>query len=52
MGHNETRAERKVLSNECLHKEIREISYEQLNSTPESSKKIKQTQPREVDCRK
>ena len=37
MGHNESGAKRKVHSNKCFHKEIREFSY-QFKSTPECSK--------------
>jgi hypothetical protein len=37
MGHNESRAKRKVHSTECLYKEIREILHYQLNSISERS---------------
>jgi hypothetical protein len=38
MGHIERRVKKKIHCTKCLHKEIREIQYKQLNSTPESSR--------------
>lgn len=46
MGHNESRAKRKVHSTKCLTEEIGEISCYQLNSPPESfrTKRSKHTE--------
>ena len=49
MGHNESGAKRKVHTTKCLHKEIRDISYKQLNSTPESSRTKRSKHPRVVE---
>lgn len=46
VGHNESGDKRKVHSTKCLHKEFGEISYQQGNNIPESSrtKRSKHTQ--------
>jgi hypothetical protein len=38
LGHNESGAKRKVNSTMCFQKEVLEISHNQVNSTPESSR--------------
>ena len=46
MGHNESSDKRKVYSAKCLRKEFRKILYEQINSTPEISRKKEANLPR------
>jgi hypothetical protein len=38
IGYNESSAKRKVHSSKCLHKEIGEVSYQQLDNIPEYSR--------------
>ena len=50
MGHIESSAKRKVHGTKCLHKEITDTSYQQLNNTPENSttKSSKHTQEEQM----
>jgi hypothetical protein len=43
MGPKESSDRRPIWSTKCLHKEIREFSYQQFKSTPESSRKKRET---------
>jgi len=53
MGHNESRAKRKIHSSECLQKENGKSIHWQLVSTPKNSRnKKKQRHLRGVDGRK
>jgi len=49
MGHNESCAKKKTHSSECLQKEIGESKYEQLDSTPKSSRTKRRTHPEGVE---